>query len=368
MDIKYYPFLGYLESSMGIGLIAGPVLGSALYTFFGFEYTFLGIGGVFIVLAPLLIFLIPNSVNIRDKFTNSYLSKRSFISHSSLIVKRLEEISHSVWDNNYVSDCDDKGVPLYVEGNKASKRESVKYYKVFFRPVFFIISIATFLSYFWCCYTEPTMAIRLNEFNLSSLWIGAFFSISSLMYTVSSLLVSCFSNKINNKLLIVLGLLFNGLGQLLVGPSPFLPDSLVLMWVGQVIHGFTVTFFLITCLPAMINDAVEGYPKQKNEVTDMSSGIFNSMLGIGQMLGPIYGSNITNVFNFRIWADSVGVVNVIYGIVFLIVWKSWSSRVSRPLNIEKVIKSESIPEIKKRVVKESQITTYDNAQTLLKLV
>ena len=115
----------------------------------------------------------------------------------------------------------------------------------------------------------------------------------------------------------------------------------------------------------MINDAVEGYPKQKNEVTDMSSGIFNSMLGIGQMLGPIYGSNITNVFNFRIWADSVGLVNVIYGIVFLIVWKSWSSRVSRPSNIEKVIKSESIPETKKSVDTESQFSTSENAQTLL---
>lgn len=117
---------------------------------------------------------------------------------------------------------------------------------------------------------------------------------------------------------------FNGISHFLVGPSPYLPDSLILMIVGQVLHGFSVTFFLITCLPVMINDAVEGYPKQKNEATDISSGIFNSMLGIGQMLGPIYGSNITNAFNFRLCADSVGAINIIYSAIFFIIWKTCS--------------------------------------------
>ena len=322
-------FLGYLESSMGVGLITGPVIGSALYTFFGFAYTFLGIGGVFIILAPILLFIIPKSVNVKDDWTNSYLSKRSFIEHTSLLVKRLEEISHSVIECNYISEEEGKSIPFYSnDENKNTKqvvkKEPIKYYRVFFRPIFFITSLATFLSYFWWCYIEPVMSLRLDEFNLSSFWIGVFFSISSLMYTISSLLISWFTSKINNKLLIFLGMFFNGISHFLVGPSPYLPDSLILMIVGQVLHGFSVTFFLITCLPVMINDAVEGYPKQKNEATDISSGIFNSMLGIGQMLGPIYGSNITNAFNFRLCADSVGAINIVYSVIFFITWKTCS--------------------------------------------
>ena len=68
----------------------------------------------------------------------------------------------------------------------------------------------------------------------------------------------------------------------------------------------------------MIDDAVEAFPKRKIEVTDISSAIFNSMLGTGQMLGPIYGSNITNFLNFRIWTDVIGVVNLIYFVVYLL--------------------------------------------------
>lgn len=146
-------FLGYLESSMGVGLITGPVIGSALYTFFGFAYTFLGIGGVFIILAPILLFIIPKSVNVKDDWTNSYLSKRSFIEHTSLLVKRLEEISHSVIECNYISEEEGKSIPFYSNdeyknAKQVVKKEPIKYYKVFFRPIFFITSLATFLSYF----------------------------------------------------------------------------------------------------------------------------------------------------------------------------------------------------------------------------
>lgn len=51
---------------MGVGTIFGPVIGSALYDFFGFQVTFFIIGGAFILLAPALYFVIPTSINAKD--------------------------------------------------------------------------------------------------------------------------------------------------------------------------------------------------------------------------------------------------------------------------------------------------------------
>ena len=164
-------------------------------------------------------------------------------------------------------------------------------------------------------FMQPVMSLRLDDFDLNIIWVGVFFAISPITYTISNLFITCFTSRINDKLLIFIGIFVNGLSQLIIGPSPYLPDSLALMWIGQALDGFTATFFVITCLPAMINKASERYPNQKNEVTDVSSGIFSWMLGLGQMIGPIYGSYVTDGFGFRSCSDSVGVIMIAYSLI-----------------------------------------------------
>ena len=169
------------------------------------------------------------------------------------------------------------------------------------------------------------MSLRLDDFNLQSFWIGAFFAICPLMSTMSSLIYVYIWDKIDNMLLIFIAMFINGFSHFLIGPSPYLPNSLILMIIGQMIHGFTVTFFIVTWLPVMINEAAKSFPEHKIKVSDISSGIFSSMLGFGQMLGPIYGSYITDIFSFRAWADSVGAIIIISSIVYFLLFKWYVS-------------------------------------------
>ena len=81
--------------------------------------------------------------------------------------------------------------------------------------------------------------------------------------------------------------------------------------------GFSV-FYLITWLPEMIKDAIEGHPHKKLEATDISAGVFNCMLGSGQMLGPIYGSFIKDHFNFRVLTDSVAWMLLWFGLAYFV--------------------------------------------------
>jgi len=56
---------------------------------------------------------------------------------------------------------------------------------------------------------------------------------------------------------------------------------------------------MVPVIPEMITAASGYYPGRIIEVTDISAGVFNSGLGIGQVLGPIFGSYITKATNFR---------------------------------------------------------------------
>ena len=220
----------------------------------------------------------------------------------------------------------------YHSKNKLNlkNKEPIKYYKVFFRPLFFLTSVSTFLSLFWLTYSEPVLSLRLDDFDLNSALIGVFFSIAPLMYTISSLTISWVATKIDGRYIILVGLLTNGLSQFLIGPSPYLPNSLAIMWVGQFLHGFTACLYLITNLPVMINDTLEKYPGRKIDASDTSSAIFNSMQAIGNMIGPIFGSNVTNAYSFRICADVVGCIILAYFFIYLIfvIIQKWSSRKS----------------------------------------
>ena len=53
-------YLGFLESSQGLGLIVGPMIGSTLYTFIGFECTFYWLGLVFAILSIALLLISKN--------------------------------------------------------------------------------------------------------------------------------------------------------------------------------------------------------------------------------------------------------------------------------------------------------------------
>lgn len=54
---------GYVESSIGFGLMIGPVIGQALFSLLDFEYTFYGTSVILMIPGMLALFLIPARMN-----------------------------------------------------------------------------------------------------------------------------------------------------------------------------------------------------------------------------------------------------------------------------------------------------------------
>lgn len=246
--------LAILEAAIGFGLVAGPVIGSALYSMFSFSVTFYVIAGVFMVSAIFLYFFMPNSMN------QSEVSK--------------------------------------LFGNQVST-DSVNIWDLLCHRVFLCCSIAAFFGYFVLVYFEPILSIRLIDMGLTEFWIGVFFSINGIGNIFASFLLYYFSGKFDNKLIILSAMIIAGLSQFMVGPSIFFPDSIWIMAIGHFIMGMFTPFFQVSSLPEMINVAKSKYPNNQDEASDISSGVFNSMLGFGQMIAPLYGSYATDVFGFR---------------------------------------------------------------------
>lgn len=53
-------------------------------------------------------------------------------------------------------------------------------------------------------------------------------------------------------------------------------------------------------------------------VNDLSSALFNSFLGIGQIAGPIFGSFVTKMTSFQTCCDIVAIISLIFSIMYYI--------------------------------------------------
>lgn len=100
---------------------------------------------------------------------------------------------------------------------------------------------------------------------------------------------------IERRSLMIFGLLFSSVAFIFAGPSEMLrlPDSLFLMGLGQALIGTFVPFTMIPALPEMISAVETKYKGQKHRINNFSAAIFNTMLGGGQMLAPLWAGALT---------------------------------------------------------------------------
>lgn len=117
----------------------------------------------------------------------------------------------------------------------------------------------------------------------------------------------------------ILSSFLTGVAFFCVGPSELgdFPNSLVLMGIGLAFVGLFSAGLLIPGLPEMVEAMKPKFPKsQEREVNDYSSGIFGSILGLGQVLAPMYGSTMTTAVGFRMTSDIVAIICIVFALIY----------------------------------------------------
>ena len=66
----------------------------------------------------------------------------------------------------------------------------------------------------------------------------------------------------------------------------------------------------------MVESAAARYPGQEREVNNMSSGIFQSFLGTGFLIAPLYGSILNQFIGFRLTEDITACLNLALAIAY----------------------------------------------------
>ena len=82
--------------------------------------------------------------------------------------------------------------------------------------------------------------------------------------------------------------------------------------------GLLSPLMLIPALPEMITAATMYFPTQKAEINDISAGVFNAFLGIGQLCAPTYGSWMFERTGFRVTSDIVALICLVFSIIYLV--------------------------------------------------
>ena len=90
------------------------------------------------------------------------------------------------------------------------------------------------------------------------------------------------------------------------------------MGLGQVLAGITYTIVICLSLPEMVDGVKAHYPGQEREVSNLSSGIFILTNGIGQFIGPIYGSFVEERIGFKHTTTATAFLNIAFAIAYFL--------------------------------------------------
>ena len=168
-------------------------------------------------------------------------------------------------------------------------------------------ALAASIAYLTMCYWEPILSFRVLELGLSPSLIGLFFALPGISYCILAPLIQFIPFSIDKRICISLGTFSMMISLLFTGHSLF-QSSVLLTAIGLFLNGAAAALFLIPILPEMIRSVRLMYADKEEELTDVSSGVFNCFLGIGQVISPIWATNMTAAVGFRLCSDYLGLI------------------------------------------------------------
>lgn len=225
-----------LETFLGLGLIAGPTLGGALYDLGGFELPFISIGVLIIIDVVIMYIILPNPGTLQLKGGNllKFWANSTTILYASLV----------------------------------------------------------FTTFNCIGYNQSTLEPHLREFDLSGVAVGSIFVISGAIYSVTAPGWGWLCDRgFNNKFLAIIGCALMGICYLLIGPAPFLPfdTSIAIVCVALMFFGFGTGGKIVSAFLGVLHHTVI----DREFPTDVTTyGLVSSMVASSQSLGAFIGPSL----------------------------------------------------------------------------
>lgn len=305
-------YIGYVELSLGIGLMIGPVLGSLFMAITdSFEITFYIFGGLILAGGLFAFIALPNYLNKADIGPNRGITARASVVSIGV---------HQVERNESSDDSDEEDSVRGPDGKKIKKKK-VTFGLFLAHPRSLFCLLACGASMICLLFFESTLANYLKTaYGISESENGLIFAIPCLFYAGSSPFVSLLTRRMQRRLIIYLAFLLNVVALILLGPSNLLgiPQYMEFTFVGLALNGISISFIFVPLLPEILYvvGTAEGL-ENNNELNDKASGIYNVAYASGTILAPNIGGVLTDLTNFRTMCDILAAFSLFFSTIFL---------------------------------------------------
>ena len=270
--------MSYIEASVGIGYILGPIISSLIYDEFGYQSTF----GTFISLAMMLMAF------VTWRYLASHLRYKVSEDDSNIIDTDVEahtplNITHGSSYNSL--DASNRNHSHEYLNIQDTREDSLQHYPTTlsllkFRTILIGASSILWINVSWTA-IEPLLAKRLDSLHVGKKGIGIIFSLSSIIYVPSVFLVQYLPRHV---LTISLSIMLTPIAVLLTGVKS-LPSVLV----GIILLGILPTPVWVQLLPWIQEESTILFPDTKRHLNDTIASIYNSSMTLGQLVGYTIG-------------------------------------------------------------------------------
>ena len=247
-------YLGICEISTGLGYMIGPPLGGILFVAGGFSMPFVCVGALIAPAALIFYRSMPN-------------------------------------DAHCVSKDQERVEPVAMRS-------------LLVNPQVIVMAVAAMLANSDYAFLEPTLGEHASSLGLAKTpdAIGALFSVTIVAYTLSCPVIGLLAKRerMGPRAVIVIGLVFQLIGFLLVGPSPLLQQEQMAM--PQML--LALSLFGVGAAMSMtplMDDMMLSCRKHAEEASVTIAPLIMSSFALGQMIGPLIGSSVSGRMGFP-WA------------------------------------------------------------------
>ena len=162
----------------------------------------------------------------------------------------------------------------------------------------------------------------MKKYGFSPAFIGLCFAVPGIIYAALSPLMYLLTERLQKRLVIIIGIVFMSIGMAFVGTSKTmgLENNPAMIMLGLMIIGCSAGMISIPVLPEML-EAIELNPNLRynpEELENYISGIFVICTGLGEAIGPTLSSVLNTAYGFRIAQDIFAMGCLGYAIIYFL--------------------------------------------------
>ncbi|CAI2367211.1 unnamed protein product [Moneuplotes crassus] len=263
-----------VETSAGIGLSLGPVMGTILYDFGGSEAPFLTFFVTCFAIGLIIKSLIPYFVD-------------DILEDLSQDITRKPQYSELLTNKRILFAC-----------------------------------LCVFLAIFQYAFIDPILAEYVNStFSLAPQTSGYFFLALGLGYLVSCVVSPMYLDYFSNMRVSIISCFLLGVFTMFYSSSyilAFLTPNMMVLALALFAAGVASSHLVITPMEEMIEVAKSSTDSESKILNDMCSGMYNMFFALGEIFGPMLGNLVFSFWGFPMICDALGIALMTFALVYFL--------------------------------------------------